>query len=79
MARMGDEKGMVKRKFSFLSKNFLGSKDPTPPAIIIFDTKKALDLFVKIFQQSFSFEILLSVCKKQVAINIYKKKIYSKK
>ena len=37
--------------------NFLGSKDPTPPAIIIFGAIKVLFLFVTIFQLFFSLEI----------------------
>jgi len=39
------------------TKNFLGSKDPTPPAIIILGEIKILFLLVTIFQLFFSLEI----------------------
>ena len=42
---------------AFLTENFLGSKDPTPPAIITFGEMKILSLFVLIFQFFFSLEI----------------------
>ena len=42
---------------AFLIKNFLGSNDPTPPAIIIFGVIKVFSLFVTTFQTSFSLEI----------------------
>ena len=40
-----------------LVENFRGSKEPTPPAIIIFGDIKIFFLFVSIFQVFFSFEI----------------------